>query len=401
MTDKKSTKAEKTKNGVTKRGTGWGYRFTYRDANGKRRYVRKQGFATKEEAKDAYAKAWASVNRHGVASPTLTVGDYLRGWIERYERSQSRKVTTVLTARRLVDAYLIPRIGHVRLAKLSPAMVANLYADLMDNGKTGQSGQGGLSAKSVRNIGGVLHKALHDAVRDGTLTRNPADDVDLPKWNRPEIHAYDEAQVTAFIRQASKDGDPFLALWWLLFGTGIRRGELCGLRWQDVDLVEGTISIVQTRVQASKVHTTTPKSNASRRRITIDPAAVTMLATLKNAQDEAAERLGGWPSDLVATDLAGKPIRPSKLTDRFNAILRDAGLPKFTRSGPHVARHTHATLMFDHNEPVHVVSRRLGHTSVSFTADIYVASMPSADRAAANTWESIMRSAGRIHDDAK
>lgn len=390
-------KSETLANGVGKRGNGWQYRFTYTDAAGRRHTMRRQGFATKAEARDALAKALAGTNRHGTGSPTLTVAEYLTAWVGRYERSQSRKVTTVRTAKRVVDAYLVPRIGTVRLAKLSPSMIANLYGDLLENGRTGRSGVGGLSPKSVRNIGGVLHKALRDAVRDGTIPKNPADDVDLPKWNRPEMHPYDEAEVAAFLRTASKDGDPLAALWWVLFATGLRRGELLGLRWEDVDLVEGTVTVAQTRVEASTVFVSTPKTRAARRRVTIDPGTVTALAVLRNAHDEAAERLGGWVSDLVATDLDGKPIRPAKLTKRFQETARAAGLRVIRL---HDARHTHATLMFDHGVPVHVVSRRLGHTSVATTADIYVARMPSADRAAADTWATVLGAAEKAHDNA-
>lgn len=389
--------SETTKNGVVRRGTGWGFRHTYRDANGRRHYVRRQGFATKAEARAAYAKAVSETNRHGTAHPALTVGEYLVAWVDRYERSQSRKVTTVRTARRLVNAYLVPRLGSVRLSKLSPAMVSGFYGDLLEGGRTGRSGTGGLAPKSVRNIGGVLHKALKDAVRDGILPKNPADDVDLPKWTRPEMHPYDEVEVGTFLRAASGSGDPLAALWWVLFATGLRRGELLGLRWQDVDLVEGTITVAQTRVESSTVFVSTPKTNAARRRITIDPGTVTALAVLKNAQEDAAERLGGWTSDLVATDLDGKAIRPNRLTARFHAIAREAGLREIRL---HDARHTHATLMFDHGVPVHVVSRRLGHTSVATTADIYVARMPSADRAAADTWANVLRAVDRVHDDA-
>lgn len=395
MNEKKN---ETTKNGVMRRGAGWGFRLSYRDANGRRHHIRRQGFATKAEARTAYAKTLAETNRHGTAHPTLTVGEYLLGWVERYERSQARKVTTVRTTKRVVDAYLVPRLGSVRLSKLSPAMVANLYADLLEDGRTGISGRGGLSPKSVRNIGGILHKALTDAVRDGIIPKNPAHDVDLPKWTRPEMHPHNEAEVRKFLTVASKDGDPLAALWFLLFATGIRRGELLGLRWQDVDLVEGSITVVQTRVQSSTVFVSTPKTKSSRRTINIDPHTVTMLALLKNAQEEAAERLGGWTSDLVATDLDGKPIRPNRLTERFHKAARNAGLREIR---VHDARHTHATIQFDNGVPVHVVSRRLGHTSVATTADIYVAKMPSADRAADDTWAAIMRSTGDVRDDAE
>ena len=387
---------ETAKNGVVKRGDGWGFRFSYRDADGKRHHVRRQGFATKDEAKRALARALSESSRS--SAPTITVEAYLREWIRAYERSQSRKITTVKAKRGHVVSYLIPRIGSHRLAKLSPRIIADLYADLLENGRTGHQGTGGLSPKTVRDIAGTLHKAMKDAVRDGYLPRNPADDVAVPRWNRPEMKAYDEAQVSEFLRVATKDDDPLAALWFLVFGTGIRRGEMMGLRWQDVDLVAGTISISRTRVESGTVHVSTPKTPAARRVLAITPDIVTRLAILKNAHESAAETLGGWASDLVATDLDGREILPRTFTRRFQQIARDAGLPVIRL---HDARHTHATILFDHGVPPHIVSRRLGHTSVATTVDVYVARIPSADRLAADAWSEILRKADeRVRDDA-
>lgn len=376
---------------IERRGDGWGYRFAYRDANGSRHHVRRQGFTTKADAQKALTSALADIDAgRGTATPRITVGDYLREWLDLYERGQSKKITTTKTIRGHVTSYLIPRIGNVTLAKLTPQMVARLYADLLTDGKTGHNSTGGLAPKSVRNIAGTLHKALADGVRRGYLPRNPADNVDLPRWERPEMQPYDELEVATFMEYASKDGDPLAALWRVLFATGVRRGELLGLRWSDVDLVTGSITISQNRVEVGKVYTQTPKTRAARRTITLDPDTVTALAILKNAQEASAEVLGGWVSDLVATDLDGTPIYPRTLTRRFQATARAAGLRVIRL---HDARHTHATIMFDNGVPVHVVSRRLGHTSVATTADIYVARMPAADRAAADVWTSVLRSA--------
>lgn len=385
-------KEAKSTNGVYQRHSGWGFRFAYRDGDGKRHWVRRQGFATKADARKALAQAMSESVR--TSSPTITVEAYLREWIRTYERSQSRKITTVKAKRGHVVSYLIPRIGSTRLTKLTPSMIANLYGDLLENGRVGKHGTGGLSPKTVRDIGGTLHKALKDAVRDGFLPRNPADDVELPRWNRPPMKAYDEAQALAFMQHATKDGDPLAALWFLLFGTGVRRGEIMGLRWSDVDLVAGTISISQTRVESGRVHVSTPKTPAARRVITLAPDAVTALAILKNAQEEAALRLGGWTSDLVATDLDGRAILPRTFTRRFQTLAKAAGLPVIRL---HDARHTHATVLLDNGAPVHIVSRRLGHSSISTTVDVYVARMPAADRQAATAWQEIMSRAEKGH----
>lgn len=382
---------DRVSHNVERRGNGWGFRFSYRDGGGRRVHVRRQGFQTKAEARAALMRAMSDARLgRGVSGANMTVAEYLGEWIIDYERSQSRKLTTVKSKRSHVESYLVPRLGGIRLGRLSSAHLQRLYGDLLVDGRTGHNGTGGLSPKTVRDIAGTIHKALKDAVRRGYIPRNPADDVDLPRWERPEMETYDEAQVATFLREAARDGDPLAALWHVMFATGIRRGEMMGLRWQDVDLVAGTISIVQTRVESGTVHRSTPKTPAARRRITLDTGTVVALANLKNAQEDAADRLGGWSSDLVATDLDGTPILPRTLTRRFQAIARTAGLPVVRL---HATRHTHATIMFDNGVPVHLVSRRLGHTSVATTADVYVARMPSADRAAADTWATVLQHA--------
>jgi integrase len=377
---------------IERRADGWSYRFSYRDQLGNRQHVRRQGFPTKSDAQRAMVAHIADTNAgRGTNDPRMTVGEFLTRWVDLYERSQSRKLTTTKTTKIHVDAYLVPRIGKIKLQKLTPHAIQSLYAELMVNGKTGAQGiTGPLSPKTVRNIAGTLHKALSDAVKRGHIPRNPADAVDLPRWERPEISPYDESEVMRFLQHAARDGDPTTALWRLMFATGIRRGEMLGLRWSDVDLVTGEITIRQSRVEIAGGHTSTPKTRAGNRSIPIDADTVTSLAMLRNAQDAAADVLGAKPFDLVATDLDGTQIGTRALTRRFQSIAKSAGL-RIIRL--HDTRHTHATIMLDNGVPIHTMSQRLGHSRPSTTLDVYASFMPAAGRMAADTIGEVLRRA--------
>jgi len=378
---------------VDKRNGLWSYRISYTDAAGNRHRPRRQGFATKREAEQALTAHLRELD----AGPRRTTGprytgEYLTAWLATYVRSGSRKRSTTVATSVHVERYLVPRIGSIPLAKLGPDDVAQLYGDLLASGGSGRRKPSTdpdnpnpatpLAAKTVRNIAGTLHKALSDAVRRGYLLRNPAEGVDLPRWERPELTVWDDAQVARFFEHAYSVDDPYVTLWRLLLTTGLRRGELLGLRWADIDLVNGTITIVVTRVDVrGTVIVETPKTRAGRRTVAIDPDTVTELAHLKNAHEYAAQVLGAWPSPYVGTNLDGHPIKPQTLTKRFRATAKAAGLP-IPRL--HDGRHTSAVLQLQHGVPIHVVAGRLGHAKVSTTLDVYTAFIPSADRMAAD-----------------
>jgi integrase len=351
--------------------------------DGQRRKISGTGFAKKRDAQKALVVALAQYETVGVTrSGRLSTGDYLTAWLDEYRRSGKRKATTIESTTVAVNAYLIPRIGSIPLAKLDADRVARLYADLLENGRL--TSPGGLSAKTVRNVAGVLHKALSDAVKRRKLPTNPADSVELPTWKRPDLNVWDDFQAGQFLRHVEQSGDPCGPLWRLLLATGMRRGELLGLRWADVDLVNGEVRVEQSRTMKG---VDTPKTKRGRRKISVDRDTVDALARLKDAQEAAAERFGNWTSEFVATDLDGRPIQPLAFTRRFQAAAKRAGLPV---PRLHDGRHTAATLALQAGIPIQVVAGRLGHEHVSTTLDVYAAFLPTADRVAADQIGSVL-----------
>ncbi len=367
---------------VERRGATWSYRFAYTDGNGRRRWSRRSGFATKTEAQRALTAAVAKANAGGIMHDAAgTVGDFLAAWLVDYERRGTVKPSAAATVRFHVNRHLIPRLGSLPLAKLRPAAISKLYGDLLTGGSL--TGDKGLSPKTVRNIAGTLHKALGEGVRWGLLATNPADGIELPKWNRPRLDVYEAGEVAQLLAHADRTGDPNVALWRLVFVMGLRRGEVLGLTWDDVDLVAGRVSISQTRVTSpdGKTYTESPKTDAGRRTAKIDPGTVDALARLKDAQDAARAALGHWPSPYIATDAAGRPIRPAQFTKLFHRATDAAGLRRIRL---HELRHSSAVEQYRLGVSPAVVSGRLGHSRVSTTQDLYLHYVPSHDAAAAD-----------------
>lgn len=381
---------------VRKVGDGWGFRFSIA-VDGRRRWIERQ--SKNWTRKDAQREMLAAMTRadagHEFGTSKESLANYLRAWLEIREKSGKLKATTIGTMRIHVERYLVPAIGEIRLGDLKPTRLEQFYGELLESGAIGRSRRGkgeGLSPKMVRNIHGTLRKALGDAVRKGIIASNPADRVDLPRWDRPEMEAWSRDESGEFLASCYANADPMFPIWLLLLSTGLRRGEVCGLRWGDVDLVESSITIRTTRVIADGrgVIESTPKSKAGGRVVVIDPMTRDALARLKDDQEGIAGRLGLPAPEFVAVDLDGRVIHPQTIVRRFQQAREAAGLRpiKF-----HEARHSHASQLLDAGESIVVVSRRLGHSRVSTTLDIYAHRLPSADRDLADRWGSTMREA--------
>ena len=368
----------------------WGYQVGV-TVNGKRQRYKKQGFATKREAEQALTKQLTLLDGgRYTGAGKQTVAQFLASWLTDYERSGRVKVTTLASVTQHVDKYLIPHLGEVQLSKLTPNTVARFYSELLNNGRRKKNTVKGvgLSPKTVRNIHLTLSQALKDAVRWQLVPNNAASAADLPRYERPALNVWDDQQVGQFFAYVEKVNDPLAALWRLLFVTGMRRGELAGLRWQDVDFVEGRIYVIQTRTIANDhVVISSPKTTAGKRHLAIDAGTVTALANLKNEQEAAAQVLGHWGTDLVAATLDGHAIHPKALLRLFQKTAKAAGLPVIRL---HDGRHTAATSALQAGVAIHIVKGRVGHANASTTLDVYAHFLPSADKLAADSAGSVL-----------
>lgn len=334
------------------------------DEAGKRHRPRSGPFRTRREAETALGQMMADIDQGSFVTPDRTpIADYLARWLA--ARRHELRPTTAANYAGVVRRYVVPAIGSVAMKDLKPSHIARLYADMRDRG---------LSARTVRTVHIVLHRALADAVRDGTLVRNVADAVRLPRVEAPEMKTWDAEQLNQFLT-ATRD-HAMHAGFFTAAMTGLRRGELLGVRWADVDLDDATLAVRRTIVVVDGVMVEgEPKTNRSRRVIDLDPVTIDVLRWWKVQQ---AERLlaSGKRTDRVF------PWRPEDVSAEFRKAARRAGVPVVRF---HDLRHTSATLMLSAGLPVHVVSARLGHTSAVVTWGTYAHVLPGADAAAAET----------------
>ncbi|MDQ7849316.1 MAG: site-specific integrase [Armatimonadota bacterium] len=255
--------------------------------------------------------------------------------------------------------------------------------------------QDGLAPTSVQTHYRLLHEALGHAVRWGLLTRNPAATADPPKRRRFEPHVWDEEQVRLFLAEA-KRASRYYPLYLTAVMTGMRAGELAGLRWQDVDLTYGVASVRQTLYRlngstaagrAPQTVFKTPKTAVSRRAVALPEAVVDALRTLRADQDENRRLLGPDYHDygLVFCQPNGKPLHLHNVVRRdFRRTINRAGVPRIRF---HDLRHLHASYLARAGVPPKVAQERLGHATPGFTMQVYTHVLAGQQEAAARAVE--------------
>jgi len=352
-----------------KRGSTWTYvLYLGRDASGKKQQKWVGGHRTKKEAEDALVEALERMRTGMWVDPGVTtLGEYLTAWLAAMETNVLD--TTFRAYEQSMRNWVVPRLGSVRLAEVTPMHLRSLQTELLRDGRV--DGKGGLAPRSVASCRRVLSQALKDAVRWGLLIRNPMDAVDPPRVVDAEMVTWSDTQARAFLDAVA--GDRLYAMWVLFLTTGVRRGELAGLRWDDVELDRATMAIVRNRVSAGRgkaVSTHQPKTRRGRRNVALDVTSVDVLRSHRTAQLEEHLRLGpAWvDSGYVFCGADGAPLHPDTITATFQAIIRDLDVPRIRL---HDLRHTSATLALKAGIHPKVVSERLGHATVSITLDLY------------------------------
>lgn len=319
---------------------------------------------TKAEAQQKMRAALTAAD-HGVrpAGGRLTVGAWLEEWLTTSVEPH-KLPRTAESYRETVARYIVPSIGRDQLARLEPADVARMLETLKRRGD--------LSPSTIRYAHSVLRIALGRAMKVGKVVRNVASLVEPPAKVRQELHPLTADQVRAFL--ASVAEDRLGPLYETAVATGMRQGELLALRWSDVDLDTGKVTVRHTLRRGVRT-LAEPKTETSKRTLHIGSVAVTLRAHRTRQLEERIAAGRRWQDgDFVFATKLGEPLDTSTVTRSFQAALRRAGLP---RQRFHDLRHACATLHLEAGEELIVVSRLLGHSTISTTADVYAHVTPA------------------------
>ncbi|MGK2947424.1 MAG: tyrosine-type recombinase/integrase [Acidimicrobiales bacterium] len=360
----------------------------------KRRQVRRRGFRTQEEAQEVLDELRGSVRAGTFVEPAkTTLGQYLSVWLDGLAVT-GKRATTVAGYRQTLGAHVLGSdIAGVPLQALTAADLDGLYAHLATEGRKprrvaagAEPKPKGLSLRTVRYIHTIVSKALSDAERKGLIPRNPARLATPPAASAtraPEMTVWTPGELRQFMDATASHHHGTLIR--VAAMTGLRRGELCGLRWADVDLegsritVRRTITAIDHQPVVGDV-----KTARSRRAIDVDAATMTMLRAHRKAQLEERMLMGrGYDDqDIVFAMPDGRPWNPETISQAFVRLVAASGLPRIRL---HDLRHSHASHLLAVGVNAKVVSERLGHGSVAFTLDTYGHVLPGqqADAAAA------------------
>ncbi len=328
----------------------------------------------------------ASPNQAGLPADgaELTVGAFLEGWLTEVARLTVRPRTYV-SYRYVVGFHLTPGLGDLPLASLSPADVQTFL-----NAKSAS----GLSPRTVGYLRGVLRGALGHAERTDLVSRNVARLARPPRIPRRRVSPLSVEQVRTFVTAIG--GDRLEALYLVALGVGLRQGEILGLRWSDVDLDGGTLTVrhALARIEGRLV-LVEPKSATSRRVVPLPAFVRDALVAHRDRQAQEPLPLRPAPpdafADLVFVTTHGTPLDGITITRRFQHILAAARLP---HQRFHDLRHACASLLLAQGVPARVVMETLGHSEISLTLNTYSHVMPSVGREAAERMDQLL-GAGR------
>ena len=377
-----------TSGNIKRRSNSWRIKYEIgRGPDGKRQTRYRTVRGTRADAKAALVKALAAVEAGTHADPgKLTVADQLRAWRDGRARMRGSPKTHERWTE-IIDLHLIPALGSVRLRDLGKDAIEAYFAEALASGR--RDGKGGLAHRTVSHHRTVLSMAMKAAV-PALLPRNVVGDADLPQPDAAsagnddfedleEREVLDEKSARDLLG-AVKDTRLYAPVL-VALTTGMRRGELLGLRWRDVDL-DGAVLRVRTSLEQTKggLRLKAPKTKAGRRTITLPLVTVEALREHRRTQLEERFALGLGRPEMVFTRYDGELVNPRNFSKEYRRIAKAAGVDVTF----HALRHTHASELLRKGVSIAAVSKRLGHSKISTTLNIYAHALPGEqDEAAA------------------
>ena len=349
-----------TKNG--KQYTYWEARYSVgRDPGTGKQIQRSISGKTQKEVSQKLKAATTSIDDGTYVAPCkLTVGQWLDIWTSEY--LSAVKPRTADLYRGVVNARIKPGLGALKLEGLTPHVIQTYCNDLSREG---------LAPKTVKNVHGILHKSLQQAVINGYIKNNPADSTVLPRITRRDIKPLDEAQISTFLKAIQ--GHEYCDLFTVTLFTGMREGEALGLLWDCVDLENGTLKVdkqLQLIRGTKGQYQMVPTKNSKSRTITLAPSVVKILRNVKHKQLKNKMLYGSaWEnSGFVFTNKLGHHLFASTVYKSFKRFMEEIGSPE-TRF--HDLRHSYAVASIRSGDDIKTVQDNLGHATAAFTLDVY------------------------------
>ena len=343
---------------------------------------------TQKEVAQKMREMAVEVDRGTYQVPSkMTLGEWLETWKKEY--TGDVKPSTVYLYSRNIDQYIIPWLGAVKLAELTPLQIQTLYNRLL---KPDQKEVRPLSAKTVRNVHGVLHKALEQAVQVGYMRTNPASACKPPRVTKAEIKPLDASQISAFLKAAQ--GHPHEYLYQITMFTGLRQGEVLGLTWDCLDMERGTLLVKQQlrreQKKGGEYYFSPPKNNKAHV-LTLAPSVVRLFRLQKIKQNGMrAKARGLWQEkNLVFSNAVGSYLSYRTVYDCFKRLMVKIGAPA-TRF--HDLRHTYAVMAIQSGDDIKTVQENLGHATAAFTLDVYGHVTAQMKQASADRMEKFIQS---------
>lgn len=320
-----------------------------------------------------------------VKPSAILFGDYLDSWINKKRDFQKIKPSTLTNYSQNIENHIKPALGKLRIQKLTPKILNDFYAaKLSEEIKITKDRKKKREAKTVMKLHAIIRNALKHAVREGLVSRNVAEDTDKPKPKKHELSVLTEQQLRDLLEHAKTYPTPkkpnlnVYPIFFLELYTGLRRGELLGLKWSNVDLDNKTIRITETVLEVGgKLLVETPKTSSSIRTLAISDEVAELLIAHK-------EKTGN--AEYVFPSHAGTPIHPRNLLRIFHALLDKANLPQVRF---HDLRHAYASMLVSKNIHPRVIQHRLGHSDIRTTMNIYSHVLQEVDRDVANSFSLI------------
>lgn len=344
-----------------------------------------------KEARKLLARAMAEYedSMHHRKPSSITVAELLERYLSDYKTEELR-ATTRQRYEAIIRNDIIPSLGTIRAERISATDITDFYSWALEHGR--KDGKGGLSARTVLHIHNVLHSAFKVAVKRKWVAANPVRDVDAPEPVDAEMQSLNADELVALFELA--EGTKYYLP--ILIGafTGMRRGEILGLKWDCVDLERKTITVKRSLAELKDgLYLGDTKTISSRRTIPITDTLVSVLREHRKNQDELKHYMAELYSDagFVCAEDDGMPVKPKNLSTAFKQLIGASGLPRVRFHD--LSRHTPASIMLANGENPKIVQERLGHSKSSITLDVYSHVSPRLGREAAERYEQAIRKA--------